>query len=208
MKAGLAFIVWQERSSSWGRGPQRSVPSCGLPPGSDALRPSLQAGAHWGTDCSLPKRSYPGERGPLQPPPPPCHPTLLSYGGFSLPAGLEQLSLLLGHGSGVDLEPGSGISLLLSGKQGGIIIEREKANSKKQIAKLRVSLPFQEKGVRWKHAEALGLACQTVQQPWLRPGQQGPKSDGQGEKRAQMTHPIHQNKDKSRLPCENIFPLH
>lgn len=74
-------------------------------------------------DCSLPKNSSPGERGPLQPSPPLCHSAQLSYGCFSLSAGLEQLKLLLQQGSGAvgrRKATGSGISSLILGKQDGI----------------------------------------------------------------------------------------
>lgn len=43
---------------------------------------------------------------------------------------------------------------------------------------------------------------------WLRAGSAGPESDGQREKGAEIMQPLHQNNDKIRLLCEDIFPLH
>lgn len=86
-------------------------------------------------------------------------------------------------------------------------LERENTNSASFRVTRSSSLPG-ERGKVERYAVALRMACQTMQQPWLRAGQPGPKSDGQREKRVQMLHPIHQNNDKSRLPCEDTFPLH
>lgn len=98
------------------------------------------------TDCSLPKNSSPGERGPLQLPPPLCRSAWLSYGCFSLPAGLEPPKLLLQQGSGAAGKrkaTGSGTSLLLWGKQEEI---RETKCKWCCIPRLPIDLPFQEKG--------------------------------------------------------------
>lgn len=59
MKAGPAFTVPLEQSSSWGCGPQRFLPSCRVSPGSKALRPSLWAGARWGQTAACPKTAPP-----------------------------------------------------------------------------------------------------------------------------------------------------
>lgn len=143
MKAGPSFTVPLEQRSSWGCGPQCIPPSCRVSP---AAQPSDPHCGQVHTEGTLQpaKNSSPGERGPLQPPPPLCHSAWLSNGCFSLPSGLEQPKLLLQQGSGAAgrrKATGSGASLLQLGKDEKL----ENANDTAFTGYL-IDLPFQERG--------------------------------------------------------------